>query len=493
MLLHKNIVSSYGISLIYSECGTMVGAAYCSHKVSIISTYNVLSGIHLYSHQSGGIVGRRFWTHGKCIRYATFASRSVIIWEFGFASRREPTQVVSLSTPDTFHSSTPLIHPTLSRLAFIRQKAVLIWDGRESRFLLDAKDVENPVGISFSLDGCLFACGTTGMEIYLWKESPIGYVLHRKFTSRYECSKNRISPDGGSIVEWGGLGVRLWRTAGPTTPLPNSSTQTPLHTGICMVVFSPGEVFAAIARLRDNLVTILDLKSGDPWLVIDTGMEVYGLGVGRTAIVVVGEGNIVTWDLSAGSCALKTRAHICDSVRTITFAQPPILDRFPHNPPLSICPDLHRMAFMGGFKGGPSGLIEHSLYLYNVSTGQCLASASMERWGMARFALGGHEVWCWIGDDKAEGWSIVEDSEVVVTRLERIGVTADPPGGFPWVSSRGYEVTDDGWVLGPSAKRLLWLPPYLRLDRTYRVWSGRFLAFLDPELSEPVLLELPAE
>jgi WD40 repeat protein len=479
-------------SITYSECGTMLGILFLNVEPSTIYIYNVLSGTpaRTHSHRTGRALGE-VWTHGECVRYTTFASGSIIIWEFGFNSRHEPTQAEVLSTPDNFDPSGEfLIHPTLSRLAFVDQsfdqRAVLVWDSREFRFLLNSEDLENPVGgMSFSLDGHFFACATIGGAIYLWKESPIGYVLHKKLNHGNITSPIRISPDGGSIISWGISGVQVWRTMDPVTSLSGSSTQIPPRTGTFMVEFSSDEVYAAITQLWSNVVTVLDLESGDTRLVIDTGVKVHGLGVGRSTIVVVGQGKIVTWDLPTGTRALNARANIDDGARIRTFAQP-LLSLHLYYPPLSISTDLHRMVIVGE----PGG---SNLHLYNVSTGQSLASASMERWGMARFALGGHEVWCWIGDDKAEGWSIVEDSEFDVTRLERIGVTADPPGGLPWASSRGYEVTDDGWVLSPSAKRLLWLPPYLRLDRTYRVWSGRFLAFLDPELSEPVLLELPAE
>ena len=518
----------YHISLTYSECGTMVAAACWNAEVSITSIYNILSGVHLYSNRGKGILGR-IWTHGECIRYPTFASRSIIIWEFGFASRHEPTQVESLSTPDNFHpEGGPLIHPTLSRLAFIDQGAVLVWDCQESQFLLEFWCNESHKQTSFSLDGHLFACGPIHQNIYLWKESPAGYVLHRRFKLDDASYSNwRISPDGGSVVGWGsGSLLRVWHTMDPATSLSNTVTQPPsltkghlvkfsldggsvvwqgnrpllqawhtmdLATSLFgtvtrpppltrrhLVGFSPDGVCAVITRFMDNVVTVLDLKSGDPWLVIDTSVNVHGLGVGMNTIVVVDQERIITWDLPTRNCAFNTGVNIDNSARITTFTpqSSQLSYSLPFKSPFPISPDLHHMVVFDK--------------LYDLSTGQCLASFSVFL-GADWFALSGHEFWSYRDDNKAEGWSIIKDSESSVTRLEHIGVTADPPGGFPWKSSHGYEVTDDGWVLSPSAKRLLWLPPYLRLDRTYRVWSGRFLVFSDPELSEPVLLELPVE
>jgi hypothetical protein len=467
----------------------MLGALFLSTETSTISIYNVLYGTHTHSHRTEGVLAK-VWTHGKCIRYASFASGTIVIWEFGFTSSHEPTRVEVLSTPDNFDPlGNFLIHPTPSRLAFINQRAVLVWDCRETRFLLDFKDVKEYPSMSFSLNGGLFVSGSTGRAIYLWKEFPNGYVLHRKFQSNYALSTiHSVSPDGGSVAGWGSSGIQVWRTMDPATSLSDIVTHPPSQTRVWIVGFSPGEVFAAITQRGDSVVTVLDLKSGDPWLVIDTGVEVYGLGVGRSTIVIVGEGKIVTWDLPTRKHGFDARANIDTSARITTFAQPqrcPL--QFDH--PLSISTDLHRMAIVGEGRG-PTLCY---LHLYDVPTGQCLASTSIMLLGRPWFALDGHEVWHPITDNKAEGYSIVEDDESDIIKLECIGVTADPPGGSPWKPSHGYEVTDDGWVLSSSGKRLLWLPPYLRSDSTYREWSGQFLALLHPKLPEPVLLELPAE
>ena len=59
---------------------------------------------------------------------------------------------------------------------------------------------------------------------------------------------------------------------------------------------------------------------------------------------------------------------------------------------------------------------------------------------------------------------------------------------FP-LSNHDYEVTDDGWVLSPSRKRLLWLPHRWRSKEEHRRWDGRFLGLLDGQLAEVVILE----
>ena len=66
-----------------------------------------------------------------------------------------------------------------------------------------------------------------------------------------------------------------------------------------------------------------------------------------------------------------------------------------------------------------------------------------------------------------------------------------PPEGYPWGSSRGYQVASDWWILGLDGKRLLMLPPpWQSQDAVRQVWKGQFLALLHVGLSEPVILEL---
>lgn len=69
------------------------------------------------------------------------------------------------------------------------------------------------------------------------------------------------------------------------------------------------------------------------------------------------------------------------------------------------------------------------------------------------------------------------------TKLQPLGATACPPGAPPWQSSRGYKITHDGWITGPTQQRLLWLPHRWRLFERRRRWSGRFLGLSHNEFS----------
>ncbi|KAF9644375.1 hypothetical protein BDM02DRAFT_3122013 [Thelephora ganbajun] len=232
------------------------------------------------------------------------------------------------------------------------------------------------------------------------------------------------------------------------------------------------------------MVTVLDLNSGIPRLTIDTGMKVHAVGVAGSSIVIVGEGKIVTWNVPAGNGVLNPRANVNDCVLTTTFDHP----SFPQSalqPTTSLSPSLRRIAMVEWCSVGPN-----RLRLYDVPTGQYLASVETLAHTHPWFSLDEREVLCVIGKDIVKRWKIIEGSGSDITMLEHLESSAHPPGGFPWKSSRGYEVTGGGWVLSPSGKRLLWLPPRWRSDERYRLWSGRFLALLDRGLPETVVLEL---
>jgi len=369
-----------------------------------------------------------------------------------------------------------LFLPTLSRFASATTSGVLVWDARNSKLLLDVGSTKI-TGISFSSDGCFFAYGIARTEICIWKESGTGYELHKKLMpTLLSSARPDISPDGGSIITSHSSMVQLWRTTDPT---PSPAIVPTQSVGHFILEFSPEETLAAVGRMYGNTATVLDLKSGDPRLIVDAGMKIIGLRVNWDTIVVVGEGKVVTWTLPTGDGTFNARVNIDESVQVTMFDYPAIkVPRF-YVPYISISPGFDRVAVIG--RGSDN------LDICDVSTGGHLAGTTTRGW-IPCFTPDGREVWC-IGHN-VEGWSIVKDSESGVTKLEPLGPTAYPSGGVPCRSSRGYRVTDDWWVVSPSGKRLLWLPHDWRSGETSRRWNGRFLGLLHHELPEAVILEL---
>jgi len=483
----------YPRTITLSGCGTMLGVLFHGRPSdpSIINTYDILSGTLIHCHPVEGISTDAFWTHDDCVRFTTFRPGFIIIWEVGFASQLPPTEIESLPTPNDFDTSRSLFLPAPPRLAFIGSgKTVLVWDAQHSKFLLDSMDVGNLNTMSFSSDGHFFACGTFGREIYLWKESPTGYILHRKLI--YDdvgvgYCEAFLSPDGQSIVAYGGqkLQLNLWRTLDSSSPssVPTRGLQ---RTDRFVIGFSPDGLLAAAARLRGETAAVLDLKSGATRLIVDAGGCIHGLGVaGSTVVAVVSYGTVVTWNLPTGAHVLSTRVDSSDSVRTSRLdLAASIYESAPDT--VSISPDFNYIAVTDG---------EGVFNSWDVSARKSLMYTWVGSWAHSSwFTQDGQELW-FLGSGRGEGWAIIRDNESEVTKLEPLGPTRGPPGGHPWQSPRGCKVTDDGWVLDGTGKRLLWLPPRWRshAHAVDRVWSGRFLALLHAELPEVVVLELPEE
>ena len=452
-----------------------------SNAVTIF-TYNLPSGTHIYSHTPEGHIVAQIWTHGEFIRFATVKPGSITIWEVGFTSDHTLTEIESLPAPDDTGSGRKLFLPTLSRLAFILQDwAVLIWDARDSKFLLNFMGGGRIGRLSFSSDGRFFACGVTGQGVHLWKESPTGYVLHQKHVSGTADSQDRLflSPDGESIIASRSDETHLWRTTDPINP-PSSVPPQPAEQTRSILAFSSDKSFIATGRLGGNIVTVVDLKSGDPRLIVDTGTKICGLGVTADTVVVVGEGKIITWNLPAGDCVLDARANIHDSVRTIVFDHPPPFPIRLHS--ASISPDFNYLAITARKNEG--------LDIYDVPTGKHLVGTTTGSTFHPWFTRDGREVWSQTSNNFGAR-KIIRGEGSDVIGLELLSEwSAKPSGGYLWESSHGHNVTKDGWILDSRKKRVLWLPHHWRVEVGSRIWDGRFLALFNHELPEPVIIEL---
>ena len=244
--------------------------------------------------------------------------------------------------------------------------------------------------------------------------------------------------------------------------------------------FSSDRTLAAVARRKDHTVVVLDLKSGVPRLTIEANMEVHGLRLIGNAVVVIGDQKVITWNLPEGDCVPGARANLEGSAQAIQLSGPQEGKTFY----ATMSPDLRYIALATS----PSMMSNH-LYIYRASTGEYLGHES--QWAPALwFAPNGCDLYVYDGND-ARVWR-VGGGENGLEYLRHEVDTEHPPEGWPWASSRGYQVTDDcQWVLGPDGQRLLMLPlPCHNVLVTGRVWAGQFLAFLQGGVSEPLILEL---
>jgi len=426
---------------------------------------------------------------GESLRFATVDVTTIIIWEVGFTSDAVPTKVETLPflgnadflarDPEwDVSSSFTCIQflPSPCRLAVIFGYKVAVWDFRKSKFLLHCPDAEFYGSVSFSSDGHFFTCSTWESDIYLWKESPTGYILHQILVSGAEWSTALFSQNGESIIALSGSKIQLWRTEGSTTPPPSVSTRTS-RTRNFVVDLSPDGMFAAVVRKEKSTVEVLSLKSGVPQLTIDAGMDIYGLKVIGNTVAVVGEVKVVTWDLPTGDHTPTAIVTLKDSARTMDFSGSQV-KKFC----ASISPDSCYIATIGYHKTGPC------LELYDGSTGEWLGKE--QTWEVTPwFAPGGRDIW--LPSDYGEKVFRVGDGVRWLEDVTHKVDVEDPPEGYPWASSRGYQVTDDWWILGPSGERLLMLPPlWQSTTKLERVQNGQFLALVHGGLTKPVILEL---
>ena len=413
---------------------------------------------------------------------------TITIWEVGFTLTDRPKEVESLSLPDNFNIPGQLsYYPALTQLVF-PGKGVCIWDARSSKYILNYSGGGYRT-CALSSSGVFFVCMIEGLGVYLWKESSTGYTLHQSIPTTGSNVIPNISPNEKLVFTYtsGSSAAQLWNIKDSSVPaltIPSQPSQKSPH----HVVFSPDEALAAVTQVNSRTVMVLELKSGVPRMTIDTGIEVYGLGVAGGTIVVIGydpdayEQKIVTWNLP-GDSVLLSKANIDDSVKTINFYDPPTVES-PPTPPASVSPDLHRFIMLETNDHG----LDSGVHLYDVLTGQCLASVYGHFGWNSWFTQNGSGVWCIDGVQADNGWKITKDGESGITRLEHIESTNCPPGELPWQCPPDYNVTD-GWIFHSSGKRLLWLPPNWWPGQWDRVWGGNFLALLDSGLPEALIME----
>ena len=482
----------------HSKDGRVIAVAYkpldidggdvgCS---SFICTYDHHSGRHVGSRRfPKGRIIHPIWTHDEYLRFATIDPKSIRIWQSPFTLEYPPVEVATFPVPDGITDANRLLFlPTPPRLSFVLGDTIQVWDAKASKLLLKSdvtpdSDQRLAPQSSFSSDGRFFAYVTIGEGVHVWKESPTDYLPHQRLQFFDCCSKvaPRFSSNTESIIVSPESKIhRLHAGDQAQVPsLPSVSTGGNRPSNFTLG-FSPDGNFAAFARQRASTVTTIDLKSGELKWNTDVGLEIGCVGMGGDTVIVVGEDSIVTWNLPSGDRTFNTS--INDIIRT-TILDPSSPSRRLAGPRrMSISLDLSRIVVTGttGF--------DNSLEVVDVSTGSCLARISTEDLLSPRFTRDGREVWASIYDSFGDQCEIVEDDKSGAIELKVQPIPYQSLGLFQ-ESSRGYTVTNGGWVLSPSQKRLLWLPHRWRMGERERAWGGRFLGLLDGELSEVVVLE----
>ena len=469
-------------SITYSPCGKMVGVFYWHDKThpSTLFIFDLVSGTHTHSHSLDGILFLQIWTHGESLRFATATGpETITVWEVGFTPGTTPTEVEILSQPSLVDDGSPShidcsnlrstfhLIPAQSQLCIASAGRVQVWDGRASRFLLRHTDIKHN-RMSFSSDDRFVACLTTESEIYIWKRSPTGYLLHGTLPSGAGGLIPLLSPNGESIIVLSDHMIQLLHTRDSTIPPSAASARAPEHAGDFALEFYHEGEFALAVRRETDVVMLLDLKSGLPPRTLKTSLKVYGLRTVRGVIVIIGDRRVIVGNLAEDSE---------DPWREILFDAGPR----PESDVMigaSVSPDLRYICFVTRDSEGSPNFDMRSPQLLEESL-RCTKT---------------DEGIPWFLDDGRGAWKIIVDPDKGLGDSGCKLVEVDlkhPPDGSPWRSPRGYQTTDDGWVCGPDGKRLLMLPSLWRSHRALRQqWNGQFLALLHGRLPEPVILQL---
>ena len=441
--------------------------------------------IHLHYISKPHIIPQ-IWTHGKFLQFATIESGHLTIWKVDFAFTHAPEMVKSFPVPDetinTLSFEQSLLLPAPLRLAIALKHELFIWDPQNSKFLLQ-EPLFSAMDMSFSSSGHFFASMTPVIpnKICVWKESHAGYILHQRieFDPPEENKGHQLSPNGESTVVFVGYAVHLWHTRDEI--LSGSPVQTEwdyYH----ILSFSPNETLVAFSHISGEKVKILDLKSGDLQLELDTCDSIECLGVTESAISVFDyQRNVTTWNLAAG----KTRMNICDGtqVARINCASSPV------ERSSSMSPDLKHVVILEA--GNQFGFAD--LKIYDTSTGKSIAGATVRcdpRKGLW-FSLDGREIWGITETESSlSGWRITESETTNTVELQELRTTSCPTGLNSRRSPHGYEITPDWWILSPTGELLLWLPHNWRPNREEDMtWSKRFLALHSGKMVDPVIIE----
>jgi len=476
--------------IIYSTCGTMLGLSSYKAGGTTISTYNILSGTCIYSHSVEVWKLAGIWAHNECLQFATKEPGTLTIWEAGFIPTHTLTKIKSLQIPPEVHRYDSSYNSTLSWLICKDHEVIFVWDIEHSKYLLDPVGIRSYSEDHTSPDYPYFLRDGSGVN--LWKEPSTAYVLHQMH--KYNTSNKiryttmpYISPNGELAFTHRGSVVQLWHTTNFSTRLLTIPTQpSQRDRKSSLLRFSPDEALAAVLQKVGMVVTVLDLKSDTPRLIIDTGMEVYGLGMARGTIVVVGPRKIVTWNLPARGCVLSPRVNMNNSVRTVTYDYPRANSK--EDKLALVSPDLHCVTLTSQDDTVVCSVVD----LYDVLTGRHLGHGEGRGFTMSSFTPDGGEFWHVDNDDGSRGncWKILKDGKSNAAKLGHPGRGKTPMDTFHWQCPPGYKVTDDGWILQSSGKRLLWLPTHWWPDWWDRAWHGQFLALLNDGLPELLILEL---
>ena len=520
----------WGQKIAFSGTQQIVSFNDFNSSLITINIYDTLKGtLPRYGQHSTSGYGRLgdYWIHEGCLRSATSSKKDgkcvVIIREFQPTSNRPDPVVGSFPVPP--HDGVFSFSSVSFHASFVTETEVVILDVRNSETLLREKARQpfyRPQGY-FSPNGHFFACGTRGQDIFVWKNTPTGYVHWSTITPRLQFLGFSFSPAAVSILTWGPGKIQLLHLEAHDVASPNK-----FHNGSenHLVTHSTDRTRIATVRRGKGVITVLDSHSGDLQQSIDTGMLIQDIKIVSDAIFVTDGHKLVNWHLKPG-LAHNVRNARKGTVDMTLFNRPV--------PCSALSNDCSKIAFAGkegSFAGTMGSLAElpryvaaerktvvticninapntavpnnsrHYLDLYmhpHLLNARLIDTHTINprvaEYGHdvlnIRFSLDERRMLLITGNVSSASCSL----ELGLTEDWRIGDVIED-GTDPWSRTDSY--SSDGchvgggsqWVMDSRHRKLLWLPPSWRTLFPYDIqWIGNSLILLSGVHPEPIIIE----
>ena len=450
-----------------------------------VYTYDILDGRGLYQGRTNlpddSVLGAN-WTNGEILWFAMMSgshNKPVIdIYEL----QPTPSLHILSSFPLTQSMEYPInltpfhFSPVSSHASFPIRGGVVVVDVQNSELLLQTElDGGHPSQAGqFSPDGCFFISGPFQNAIHIWQNTPAGYVPWSSIRLQVWPWKYLWSPTSMSILCWSQGVLQLLHPGNcPSPPLPNKAMNQ--NQNDHLVAYSADKTYIATVRQSEGIVTVLNCVSGTSWQFTNAEMDIQDIKIADSTIFVVDNHKLVGWALETDGIV-----HGTFSARRVTVDETLMISGSWMG--LRLSHDCSQIAFIE----------QEELVLYNIKTQDTihkyignLLEYLLDFW----FSPDGH--WLWFADVEDQ-YGVVElgaeQDEVYM------GFTAvDPVNGQIIFnrSSHGYHIrTYSGWVTDSRGRNLLWLPPSWRANsQSYMRWDGVFLALLNGNHPEPIIIK----
>lgn len=429
-------------------------------------TYDALNGTQLcqgYIPSWGSGLGAH-WVYKDALQFVTSIENNgkpvVNFYELQLTSTT-PLHLLS-SFPISFYQEEFSFSPVSFHASFVTSTEVIIVNVQDTKLLLqiEVAQVAPPPPVQFSPNGAFFACRVLEDEIWIWQNTPTGYIPWSSLRPRLSPLELSWSPTSTSILCQCMQGILLLHPGNHPSPLPPNRNKSNGNHEPHLVAYSTDSMSIAIARQRDSVITVLNCTSGTVEKFVNMDMQIQKIQIIDNTIFMISTHKLIGWDLKV--------AGVVDGVYDVTAAavnETLAISTHACYPTLSY--DCSCIAFA----------IEERVFLYDIKTQEILKSI---KYNLSptdiRFSPDGHHVWlCNIQSDN-------------FYRLDIAGVwrstDVEKKVGWTWnnpFSRRGYVGMDTGWVSDYQGRTLLWLPPNWRVhDQTRMQWKGNTLVQLPP-------------